>query len=98
MFPEEIDRNLVDLYRAWDAIERSQHRNSIVDFDLAQPRQFPRLRHRHEVLTRLENARRELESETTDLGVLAHSRLTASIAYLQALLGESMAFRPYVKS
>lgn len=98
MFPEEIDRNLVDLYRAWDAIERSRHRNAILDFDLAPPRQFPHLRHRQEVLTRLENARKELRGETTDLGLLAYSRLTASVAYLRALSGESTAFRPYVKS
>src|SRR5256885_15194489 len=97
MFPEDIDRELVDLYRAWDAVERSQHKSSIIDFDLAPVRRFSMVRDRMDVRRRLEIAREALVGEKTSLGVLARQRLDASIAYLRVLGGESIPFEPYVK-
>jgi hypothetical protein len=97
MLPENIDRELVDLYRAWDAVERSQHKSSIIDFDLAPVRRFSPVRDRNDVRRRLEIAREALIGEKTSLGVLARQRLEASIVYLRVLGGESIAFEPYVK-
>jgi hypothetical protein len=97
MFSEDIDRGLVDLYRAWDAVERSQHKSSIIDFDLAPVRRFSLVRDRNEVRRKLETAREALVGERTSLGVLARQRLGASIAFLRVLGGESIPFEPYVK-
>jgi hypothetical protein len=97
MLPESIDRELVDLYRGWDAVERSQHKSSIIDFDLAPVRRFSPVRDRNEVRRRLEIARESLTGERTSLGVLARQRLEASIVYLRVLGGESIPFESYVK-
>jgi len=96
MLQEDMDQSLVDLYRAWDAIERSQHKNSIIDFDLAPMRRFTPVRDRNEVRQRLESAGAALEGEKTRLGALASARLKASIAYLRVLGGESIPFRQYL--
>lgn len=98
MLPQNIDRELVDLYRAWDAIERSQHKNSIIDFDLAPVRRFAPVRDRKEVRERLETAAVALEKQRTSLAALARARLKASATYLRVLGGESIPFGPYVKS
>ncbi|MGA8220089.1 MAG: hypothetical protein WB780_00435 [Candidatus Acidiferrales bacterium] len=96
MLPEDIDHELVDLYRAWDAIERAQYKNSIIDFDLAPVRRFVPLRDRNEVRKKLENAQGALEGERTSLGALARARLRASTTYLRVLGGESIPFGQYV--
>src|SRR5947209_19168723 len=97
MLPEYIDRSLVDLYRAWNAVERSQHKNSIIDFDLAPQRPFAPVRDRREVLRRLENVLSDLEGERTNLAVLSCARLRASTTYLRVLLGESIPFKSYIR-
>jgi len=97
MLPEKMDRYLVDLYRGWDAFERSNHRNSIIDFDLAPPRSYLPVRDRYEVLAKLNKAIADLDSETTNLAVLIRDRLKASACYLRVLLGESISFRSYIR-
>ena len=97
MLPEKMNKYLVDLYRAWDAIERAKYKNPIIDFDLAPPRGFPSIGDRHKVLERLENAAADLEGETDTTAELARARLKASVAYLRALSGESIAFRSYIR-
>ncbi len=97
MLPENLDRFLVDLYRAWDVIERLNHKNSIIDFDLAPPRCFPPVHDRDEVLAKLNMASQALEGNTTSLAALTRARLKSSATYLRVLCGESIPFRSFVK-
>lgn len=97
LLPEQIDRQLVDLYRAWDELERKQNDNTIIDFDLASARHFPPIHSRDEVLERLKRFAADLEEEGSGAAELAHARLKASMTYLRALSGEAIDFRRYIE-
>jgi hypothetical protein len=97
MLSTHIDHQLVDLYRGWDALEKQQHNNSVLDFDLAPPRNFPMLRDRREVLDCLNQMISALSTETTSLVTLARARLQASQTYLRSLLGEKIDFETYIE-
>jgi len=92
-----MDQHLVDLYRAWDKLERTQHENSILDFDLAPAAPFGPVGSREEVLERLERSAADLSGETSWEMKLAVARLKASAAYLRALLGETADFASYIE-
>jgi hypothetical protein len=94
---KQTDQQLVDLYRAWDGLERAQHGNSIVDFDLAPQTPFPPVRSRVDVLEQLERFAADLESEESPHGKLTLARLKASVAYVRALLGETIGFASYIE-
>lgn len=111
--PFELDRELVALYRAWDALERARFGNSVIDFDLAPQDTFPTFKSREQVLECLETQQRILQSlegaavEAEDAAVellrraaanLLHSRLRASATLLRALLGESFEFATYIRN
>jgi hypothetical protein len=97
VFSASIDQQLVDLYRAWDALEKQSHENSILDFDLASPRTFAPVRDRYEVLETLERLILEIAPQKTSIADLTRARLQASLCYLRSLLGENINFESYVE-
>lgn len=95
--PDEIDRRLVALYRAWDILERRLYDNTIIDFDLAPSRHPLPLTGRKEVLQQLRSLADELRGDKSAVVDLIQARITASTTYLRALLGETVDFRPYIE-
>jgi hypothetical protein len=96
--PVELDRQLVALYRGWDALEKSQYQNQVVDFDLAQPEEFLPVSSREQVLANLQQIETEVKHARAPDSDLVLARLRASATYLRALLGDAIAFRPYVEN
>jgi len=97
MLSAHIDRELVDLYRAWDELEKQKYNSSILDFDLAQQRGFAPVKDRREVLDSLQRMIVALAPETTSIAILAKARLHASVSYLRSLLGEKIDFESYIE-
>lgn len=97
MLSAQIDQRLVDLYRAWDALEKQEHNNSILDFDLAPQRSFAPLKDRREVLENLQRMIVALAPEITSIGNLTRARIQSSVSYLSSLLGENIPFDSYIE-
>jgi len=96
--PKALDRDLVELYRSWDKMERAHHKNTIIDFDLATSSEIKAAKDREEVLARFEAAMKrddvgQLPEAVRELVTL---RLNASRTYLLALLGTRIPFADYV--
>jgi hypothetical protein len=93
----DYDRQLVALYRAWDALEVSKSGKPIIDFDLAPKRRFSRLKSREHCLSELEKFHDILEPFDSTFYDLIRQRLLASMTYLRAVLGEKISFQSYIE-
>jgi hypothetical protein len=96
--PEALDRELVDVYRAWDAVEQSRHHTSIIDFDLAAPRPVTAAASRAEVATRLQRLASRLDGLPQYWRALVAARIRASLYFLRALNGETIPLHEYVEA
>jgi len=95
--PEALDRELVTLYRSWDAMERTENGLSVIDFDLADSFPVEPANDRQQVLSRIEGFLDQLQGLEAPVEELVRARLTASRAYLRALLGEELPFDEYIE-
>lgn len=97
LLPPDLDSRLVELYRAWDALERARHRNEIIDFDLAVPRSVPPAASRQEVLDSLDRILADLKTRGHAKSLTA-ARVQASIAYLRGVQGDALPFGQYIET
>src|SRR5207245_9200222 len=98
--PQNLDRELVSLYRSWDKLERARHSNSVIDFDLAAPGRSSPARNRQEIIRRLDEMLLDLSASGSGLSKptveLITARRKASRLYLSALCGEIVPFEEYI--
>ncbi len=86
---------LVALYRGWDQLERKLNPDgpAIIDFDFAKnSTMFLEFTTRLEVLTKLQ----QLKSILPPTMCFLHARLSASVCYLRALMGQQFPFDSYI--
>jgi len=95
--PSNLDDELVNLYRAWDELERDRYKNTIIDFDLASPTSFEPVESREKILNRIEALLSEFIDRSGAVFELIRARLLASRTYLQSLLGIEIPFYEYVE-
>src|SRR5260370_4289145 len=97
MVGTQIGRQLVKLYRGWEELEKREHNNSIIDFDLAPRHAFSSFTGRREVLAALQRVAAALLGESTSAAKLEQARVQASLTYLRTLLGEQVEFQTYIE-
>jgi hypothetical protein len=94
--PPPISRRFIALLRGWDRYERAHGGPSIVDFDLAPPSPPTRFDNRGSILDALIEVRDNLNGNSGYAPFL-RSRLGGSVAYLRALMGQSIPFGKYIE-
>jgi hypothetical protein len=97
MDDEPLRRDLLALYRGWDRLEQRLSGTAIVDFDLSAGTNAVEFTSRSQVLSALESCARSTTGEDL-VSEFNRDRLTASIYYLNACLGEQIPFAEYVRS
>jgi len=96
---DPLEREFVDLYRAWDLLERNTGGDAVIDFDLAAARQVAQASSRAEVVERLRRLADSIRGGITPgdgWRELMLRRVEASLAYLGALTGGTPEFLEYV--
>ncbi len=95
---DPLTREIVSVYRGWEALERgiTGEAGTILDFDLAPAQDIKHYTCREDVLRDVERLRDQVQP-ADDEGEFLRAKLHASAVYLRALLGETIPFDVYVE-
>ena len=92
LLPERI----IAVYRGWHNFERAHEGEAIVDFDLTEMKNADSFESREEILAALTSLAEQLDTNSHD-GEFLHDKVKGSIAYLRAVLGQSIPFDEYIR-
>jgi hypothetical protein len=95
-YVSEKSRQMVAVYRGWDAFERERSGPEIVDFDLSSIEGSAPFGSRREILHALLELHDRLDDRSS-VEEFLRTRIQGSIFYLRALMGQQLPFADYLQ-
>jgi len=87
---------IIDVYRGWHDFEQRHGGPNVIDFDLCRPGEGRSFRSRGEILAALIDLLPRVD-DVWDEAAFLRSRISGSVAYIRALMGQQIPFPEYVE-